>query len=148
MDRFCTFLVGSRRIGLPLALVRETLPPTPMSPLLLGPAWVLGLISVRGQVIPVLDLGAFVGSGTASHLGSETHFVLIEYGEFRFVVATHEVGTTETEVAHLPSHSESAIYPALDAQAEDASGPFHIIQLDRLQASLTQALGFERLIAA
>lgn len=151
MERYCTFEVGARRIGLPLALVRETLPPCPTLPLVLGPPWVLGLFSVRGQVVPVVDISRFVGSaqeGENEPRHAATHFVLVEQGDFRFAVPTHRVGTAEADPANLPPHPQSAIHPALEAEAEDALGTFHIVQLDRLQSTLGQALGFTQLTTA
>ena len=73
---------------------------------------------------------------------------MIEQDGVRFAVPVTRVSTVEVDVDQLEPHPQSVIYPVLDAQSADESGPFHILQFDRLQASLRQALGFQQLTAA
>lgn len=151
MERYCTLQVANRRVGLPLALVRETLAPVPTSPLVLGPDWIIGLFSIRGQVIPVVDLAYFVGAEAPeddSLIRDATHFVLVEHGDFRFAVPTSRVSTVEVDDSAFQTHPDSAMYPALHAEMLEQGTTVHIIQLDRLKATLSQALGFARLSAA
>ena len=55
--------VGDDRYALPMAQVREVVEPRGLTRLPEAPAPVLGLLNVRGRVIPVLDLGALLGLG-------------------------------------------------------------------------------------
>jgi chemotaxis signal transduction protein len=148
MERYCVFNAGSRRVAIPLSLVRETLAPASTSPLVLGPYWLIGLFSVRGQVIPIVDLRSFIGGDVVTEAAPATHFVLVEQGDFRIAIPASGVGTALVDTTALQPHPESAMYPALEAEITDAAGCFHVVHLDRLEATLGQALGFHRLTAA
>lgn len=50
------FSIGTDRYALPATAVREVLPLQRLKHVPEAPAWVAGLLSDRGQVIPVLDL--------------------------------------------------------------------------------------------
>lgn len=55
------FEVGGRRYGLPAAEIRELLRAVTILPLPLAPAGVVGVINLRGTVVPVMDLRARLG---------------------------------------------------------------------------------------
>lgn len=58
--------LGAAEFGLPIARVREVLVPPPITPVPFSPAAVCGLTSVRGMLLPVLDLGLrLLGEETA-----------------------------------------------------------------------------------
>ena len=52
----CVFKVGSESMVLDIMRIREILRPLPVTPLPRAPQGVLGLINVRGTVIPLLDV--------------------------------------------------------------------------------------------
>jgi purine-binding chemotaxis protein CheW len=49
--------VGGRRLAVPAARVREVAAVSTVTPLPTAPAPVIGLTQLRGQIVPVLDLG-------------------------------------------------------------------------------------------
>lgn len=53
--------VGDDWYAVALELVREVVEPEHVTPVPLAPATVLGLVNVRGQVVPVLDTGTLLG---------------------------------------------------------------------------------------
>ena len=56
MAEFLGFQIGDEPYALPLSSVREILRPPPVTEVPRGPAAVLGIISVRGQVTTLVDL--------------------------------------------------------------------------------------------
>lgn len=56
-DRYVLFRLGTTPYGVPIQHVQEVLPWEPVTPVPGTPDWVLGAREVRGQVIPVVDLG-------------------------------------------------------------------------------------------
>lgn len=67
------FEIAGRRYGVPLSTVVRVLPMVLVSPLPGPPAIMLGVINLRGQVLPVVDVGARLGDprhdcGLAAHL--------------------------------------------------------------------------------
>ena len=57
------FEVRGRRCALPVSVVREVLATPPVTPVPLAPPLLRGLVPVRGQVIPLLDVGTQLGLG-------------------------------------------------------------------------------------
>lgn len=55
------FAVGGERYGLDIREVAEILLPRPVTPLPRVPCFVVGVASLRGSVLPVLDLGQRLG---------------------------------------------------------------------------------------
>ncbi|WP_170291868.1 chemotaxis protein CheW [Heliobacterium mobile] len=58
MDPFqiVTFSLGRESYGIPIERVREIIRPTPITLIPHTPPYVLGLLNLRGNVIPVIDL--------------------------------------------------------------------------------------------
>lgn len=57
------FEVRGRRCALPVAVVREVLATPSVTPVPLTPPLLRGLVPVRGQVLPLLDVGTQLGAG-------------------------------------------------------------------------------------
>ncbi|MCA9616958.1 MAG: chemotaxis protein CheW [Myxococcales bacterium] len=74
--KLVTFEVASRSVGAPIEHVRETVDPRPITPLFGVPASVLGLISLRGEILAVLDVGLLLGIGPARRDASSRLVVL------------------------------------------------------------------------
>jgi chemotaxis signal transduction protein len=55
------FEVRGRRYALPVSVVREVLATPAVTPVPLTPALLRGLVPVRGQVLPLIDVGAQLG---------------------------------------------------------------------------------------
>jgi purine-binding chemotaxis protein CheW len=85
--QFVTLGVGKEVFGLPVSLVREILDPCNISQLPQTPAYVLGMIDVRGEAVPVLDLRLKLGLA-ASDTVATTRIVVLELNadEQRLVV--------------------------------------------------------------
>jgi purine-binding chemotaxis protein CheW len=56
--RYLTFTLGSESYGLPVLSVREIIRLCPITPVPRMPAYIKGVINLRGKVIPILDLRA------------------------------------------------------------------------------------------
>ena len=55
-QRYCTFYVAGELFGLPVARVQELLRAQKTTLVPLAPAWIHGLLNLRGQVVAVIDL--------------------------------------------------------------------------------------------
>lgn len=74
-----TFELGEEVYGVDLQQVVEILTPRPVTPLPRAPSFVAGVASLRGAVIPVLDLAARLGLPTAAP-GGATRIVVLKDG--------------------------------------------------------------------
>ena len=58
---WCTFLVAEGLYGLDVARVHEVLRPQPLTRVPLAPPSVAGLLNLRGQIVPAMDLRTLFG---------------------------------------------------------------------------------------
>lgn len=61
MDHLCTFDVEKLFIGIEVSRIQEILRAQPITPVPLAPSVMRGLMSLRGQIVPVLDLRERLG---------------------------------------------------------------------------------------
>ncbi|MEW5723430.1 MAG: chemotaxis protein CheW [Thermodesulfobacteriota bacterium] len=100
--QFVTFRLGDHFLGLDVLEVREinrVLETTPVPP---APAFVRGLINLRGQVITVLDLGVRLGLAPLE-ITPETHNVILKADRVGLLVdAIGDVATVEENEIEAP----------------------------------------------
>jgi purine-binding chemotaxis protein CheW len=63
---FLCFVLGQEEFGVDLQLVRQIVKPPPVTWVPRAAAHVLGVVSIRGTVVTLLDLGLLMGFGAAS----------------------------------------------------------------------------------
>lgn len=91
-------IVGNRRYALDCADVVEVLPVVEHRAAGTGPAWLLGLINIRGVLLPLVDLSVIVdGAPTQARLGSRIVVLRLE-GELFDGLAT-QVGLLVPEIS-------------------------------------------------
>ena len=146
MTTYCAFEHGDRRIGFEMGVVREVVERIETTPLPRSPAFVLGLGNLRGEVLPLFDLRSFVGAG-AAETGAD-RVIVIERHKLRFAVRGCELQTLQADPEMFELHPESATHPALETTLTSPRGLLHLVNLDRLSASLHQALSAETLRVA
>ena len=76
--RLVCFELRGQELALPIADVRETLPLQPITNLFLTPAAVAGVFSLRGEIVPALDLGILLGLAR-TEVGDDSRIVVIEH---------------------------------------------------------------------
>lgn len=80
--------VGPERYALPVERVLEVVGPGDVCPVFGVPPEVLGVRNLRGQVLPVLDLGGVLGIAPARHDGP---LVVVEVPPARAMLAVDEL---------------------------------------------------------
>jgi len=103
------FALGGQTYGCDIATVREIIPRRPATRLPGAPAFVCGLINLRGTIVTVLDLGQRLDRGPAKDDGS---IILAELG-------TKLVGIAVDDVMDVRPLGEDEIE---SARADDARG--------------------------
>jgi chemotaxis signal transduction protein len=143
MNFYCVFNIGDRRVGLKMSNVREIVERNmiDLTPVPMVPGFVKGLFNLRGQVLPFMDIASFVG-GKSEYTGLGDRAVVVERGDFRFATNGERIQTVEAEESTFTPLQESALYPALDSQANTERGEFQVLHLDRLEACVNQAIKF------
>jgi chemotaxis-related protein WspB len=75
---FLLFSCAGARYGLEVGEVAEVLPLRRLQPVAQSPAWVAGIFSHRGSLVPVLDLSTLL-SGQPAARRTSTRLVLVDY---------------------------------------------------------------------
>jgi purine-binding chemotaxis protein CheW len=75
--QFLTFLLGDEVFAMDIRTVREIIQVGPMTAVPLMPAFVRGVINLRGAVVPVIDLHARFGR-RAAQLGKKSCIVIFD----------------------------------------------------------------------
>lgn len=75
---FLLFRAGGQRFALDARQIAQVLPMLPLRPVARAPAWVAGIFAHRGQVVPVIDIGALAFDQAATARTS-TRLVLVHY---------------------------------------------------------------------
>jgi purine-binding chemotaxis protein CheW len=76
-SRWLRLRCGAQAYALELLKVQEVVLPVPLLPLRGTPPAMLGIMNLRGQVVPVMDLGIHLGTGPA-HDDANTRIVVLE----------------------------------------------------------------------
>lgn len=91
--------VGGTPCGIDIEAVLEILPPKDTTPIPGAPTEVLGVLSLRGGVVPVADLRTVLGFPVLP-FDQETRFVFVAYGENRIGLVVDEVVEVITVEPH------------------------------------------------
>lgn len=113
---------GGAVYGLPLGQCAEIVERPVCTPLPGSEGFVRGLVNLRGRLVTVLDLGAWLGAAaSAEHAGHG--IVVLEHGEQRVGLAVDEVvRIAQVEAAPLPGGTGAASGIGLHRCAGAAEG--------------------------
>ncbi|RZK00225.1 MAG: chemotaxis protein CheW [Novosphingobium sp.] len=103
-EQFLIFRIGEEEFGLPISAVEEVaLLPAKLTPVPKSPAFVLGVMNLRGQVIPVIDQAQRFGAATSK--AGRRRVIIARVGELQAGFIVDAV----SEVVRVPA---SALRPA------------------------------------
>ena len=148
INDYCVFTLRQRRFALPLAAVRETVDALSYVPVPWAPPCLLGLVQLRGQIFPQVELSGFLGALPPGRVASPQYLV-VEAADLRFIAPVDRMDirllSTETAVPH----PGASLHPALDAtlQPEGTEEKIELIHVDRLRCALARELRFAELAA-
>jgi purine-binding chemotaxis protein CheW len=77
--RLVCFELRGQELALPIVDVGETLPVQPITRVVLTPPCLAGVFSLRGDIVPVIDLGVLIGLG-GTDVTSDSRIVVVEHG--------------------------------------------------------------------
>jgi purine-binding chemotaxis protein CheW len=109
--QLCTFRIGGEDYAVDIMRVREIIHPLPITPVPRAPAFVEGVVRLRGEVIPVLDVRKRLGV-PARGPTRKTRFLIANVARHRIGLVVDEV----CEVLRLP-RADIRAAPALAGEA-------------------------------
>jgi purine-binding chemotaxis protein CheW len=118
------FRLGQEPYALPSTSVREVYPLKGLTPLPCTPPFVLGVMNVRGRILPVADLSSLFGL-TKQPLSDQSTVILMRAGEL-------EVGIVTDFVIGVRSLPLTTIHPPLSTLANSPARYLHGITSEGL----------------
>lgn len=76
--RLVCFELRSQEFALPISSVRETLAMQPITRVFLTPSCLAGVFSLRGEIVPALDLAPLLGMSSTT-IGDESRIVVLKH---------------------------------------------------------------------
>jgi purine-binding chemotaxis protein CheW len=130
---FCLRLMGGR-YAFEAPLVTEVVRLGPLTRLPAAPAFLPGVFTHRGEVLPVLDVVQLVGQGSVT-IRPSTRAAIVHCGPWRVAVVSDAVeGLVAVPRKSLepPPSESSGVAEFLSAVGRDAAGTVAILDLPRL----------------
>ena len=109
--RYLTFMLGRESYGLPVLGVREIIRLCPITPVPKVPAYIKGVINLRGKVIPILDLRAKFQLAAESY-GERACIIIVQVGAPPAAVTL--MGAMVDAVEEVVQLSEAELEPTPD----------------------------------
>lgn len=105
--QYLTFLVGGEPFAIPIAAIKEIIEYREPTGVPMMPAFMRGVINLRGRVVPVVDLSSRFGRGT----GQITRRSCIVVAEIRHEEELHDIGVAVDAVNAVLDIADSDIEP-------------------------------------
>jgi purine-binding chemotaxis protein CheW len=137
-----SFQLGAQRFCIEVLAVREIRGWTPTTPLPNAPAYVLGVVNLRGTVLPVIDLGARLGLTAAEP--TERHVIIVVW------LGERLVGLLVDAVSEIVTLAAGVLQPTPDIASDEVralvkgvltldDGIASLIHLDHMLAQAAEA---------
>lgn len=127
--RLVCFELRDQELALPIGDVRETLPVQPVTRVFLTPSCLAGVFSLRGEIVPAIDLGVLLGLAR-TEVGDDSRIVVLEHadGTAGMVVdRLRELRTIEAELEPPPSNLPPDVAALLLGVAATPTGTVRVL---------------------
>ncbi len=109
--RFLSLTIGSEEFGLPLTSVREVIALPTITPIPFCPSHFLGIINLRGKIIPIIDLR--LKFGFKANSSPETTVIICEFEDQCLGAVVDSVNSVITadspDTAEVPSVTDNKL---------------------------------------
>jgi len=112
--RLVCFELHAQELALPIGEVRETLPLVPITHVVLTPACLAGVFSLRGDIVPALDLGVLLGMG-ATDIGDDSRIVVVGHATGTVGIVVDRLRDLRTIEADSVEPPPTSLPPSLQA---------------------------------
>lgn len=136
--RLVCFRVREQELGIAIGKVRETIRVRPITRVFLTPPWLVGIFSLRGEIVPAIDLSPWLGQPRLAVKEESRLIVLRLSGKVIGILADElrELRLLDPEVIAPPPPTLSAEQGALfSGIAATETGTVRILDPEALLAS-------------
>ncbi|MCD4677132.1 MAG: chemotaxis protein CheW [Desulfobacula sp.] len=109
-SQYVTFRLEDNLIGINILNIREIVPYIKITKVQQAPAFVLGLINLRGQILIVLDIGVLLGL-EKRRIHSDSHIIIFKHKDVGFIVDQigDVIGIDQKYIESIPANIEPEI---------------------------------------
>lgn len=135
--RLVCFEVRGQELALPIDDVRETLPILPITRVVLTPAALAGVFSLRGDIVPAIDLAVLFGM-SRTEVGDDSRIVVVDEkaGTCGFVVdRLRDLRTLTEPLETPPSNLDPAVAQLLLGIAATETGSVRVLDAAAVMAA-------------
>jgi len=127
--RLVCFEVRGQELALPIASVRETLPIQPITRVVLTPPALAGVFSLRGDIVPAIDLAVLLGlAPTEIHDDSRIVVIDSDYGAAGIVVdRLRDLRTLDEALEPPPGNLAAGVTQLLAGMAATPTGTVRVL---------------------
>lgn len=118
--RHCCFLVGDECFAVPSASVAEVIRDSRLTRVPKAPESVLGLLHLRGRIVPVIDMRRRLGFSAGPENAGRTHLVLLLNDDWYSLMVDEMLDVVEVPAERI----EQPAKPAADSPHDAVSGVF------------------------
>lgn len=129
------FLIGENQFAINVMKVREILNPAPITKIPHSHPHIEGIIELRGEVLPVIDMAKALGL-LPSETSAQDKFIVAEFNQQKVVFHVHNV-TRIHRISWKQIEKPSQMYQGLDGQ---------VIGVVKLEGKMILLLDFEKMI--
>ncbi len=133
----CFFLRG-QEFALPIEAVRETLRVRPITRVFLTPPWLVGIFSLRGEIVPAIDLAPWLGMARTT-IDDESRLVVLRHGGKLLGILADRLADLrvleEAEVTAAPSTLSADQAALFSGVAATPTGTLRLLDPDALLRS-------------
>lgn len=127
--RLVCFDVRGQELALPIGDVRETLPLQPITRVILTPPCLAGVFSLRGEIVPAIDLASLLGMAR-TEIGADSRIVVVDCGGGSagiVVERLRDLRTVEGPLEAVPAHLAPTIAQLLLGVAATPTGTVRVL---------------------
>lgn len=141
--RLVCFRVREQELGIPIAEVRETIRIRPITRVFLTPPWLVGIFSLRGEIVPAVDLAPWLGLPSTPVVEESRLIVLRKQGKVLGLLADElaDLRVLDPEIVTPPpptlSPEQAAILSGVAATPTGTVRVLHpeaLLRSDRMRA--------------
>ena len=127
--RLVCFELRGQELALPIADVRETLPVQPITRVVLTPPCLAGVFSLRGDIVPAIDLGVLLGLAR-TELSDDSRIVVVDRDGATIGIVVdrlRDLRTLDEPLEPAPSHLAPAVAQLLMGVAATTTGTVRVL---------------------
>jgi purine-binding chemotaxis protein CheW len=139
--RHCCFLVGSDCFAVASAAVAEVLRDGKIARVPHAPEAVIGLIQLRGRIVPVIDMRRRLGLTAAAPSAHRTHLVIRLHDDWYSLLVDEMLDVIEVAehaIEHPSKPAADTTHDAVDGVYADAGRLVHFLDPQRIVHSLSR----------